>query len=97
MFKDKKNHKKHMDRYYKGAINQTMKGKKQKEYVCIGCGDTYVNQRRLVNHMIVCRGDMCLQAPYNISNQETDESCGEIEVCEIPTPPHSNPPPCRES
>ena len=50
-----------------------------------------MNQRSLVNHMIICRGDMCLTAPHNISDQETDESCGEIEVCEIPTQPHPNP------
>ena len=34
---------------------------------------------------------MCLTAHYNISDQETDESCGEIEVYEIPTQPHPNP------
>ena len=34
---------------------------------------------------------MCLTAPQNISDQETDDTFGEIEVCEIPTQPHPNP------
>ena len=34
---------------------------------------------------------MYLTAPHNISDQETDESCGEIEVCLIPTQQYSNP------
>ena len=33
---------------------------------------------------------MCLQAPYDISNQETKEACIEVEVCELPVPLHPN-------
>ena len=62
MFKDVKNHKKHMERYHpeNQTSNQTVTGKKQKEYVCVRCSPTYMNQRSLINHMIICRGDMCL-------------------------------------
>ena len=40
--------------------------------------------------MIICRGDISLQAPANISDQETEKACVEVEVCELPLPPHPN-------
>ena len=81
-----------MERYHLGnqTSNQTVTGKKQKEYVCVQCGCTYMNQCSLINHMIICRDDICLQAPADISDQETEEACIEVEVCELPLPPHPN-------
>ena len=92
MFKDMENQKKHMERYHPGnqTSNQTVTGKKQKEYVCVQCSHTYVNQCSLINHMIICRGDMCLQALSDISDQETEEACIEVEVCKLPVPLHPN-------
>ena len=81
-FMNKENRKKHTEKCHKGTRDHVIKGKKKKEYVCILCGKNYVNQRSLVNHTTTCKGDMCLTAPHNISDQDTDESSsGEVEIC----------------